>query len=75
MNAMFNTNSEIMIRQAGISDTGYSAIDERTGAKMSAYPEVEAVTGLIFTAVMLPAIEWFLYYPGICSQKSGCSAI
>jgi ABC-type antimicrobial peptide transport system permease subunit len=71
MNTMFNSNSEIMIRQAGISDTGYSAIDERTGAKISAYPEVKAVTGLIFTAVILPGSKGFFVIQGYAPKSLG----
>ena len=64
MNSTFNTDNEIMIRQAGISDTGYSAIDERTGGKIAALPQVDAVTGLIFTAVMLPNNSGFFVIQG-----------
>jgi ABC-type antimicrobial peptide transport system permease subunit len=64
MNSMFNDNVEIMIRQAGISDTGYSAIDERTGAKISAYSEVKDVSGLIFTAVAMPEAGGFFIIQG-----------
>jgi ABC-type antimicrobial peptide transport system permease subunit len=71
MNSMFNANSEIMIRQAGISDTGYSAIDERTGAKISAYPEVEAVSGLVFTAVVLPGSNGFFIIQGYAPKSLG----
>jgi ABC-type antimicrobial peptide transport system permease subunit len=45
---------EIMIRQANISDTSLSAIDERIGEKISALPEVENTSSLIFTAIMTP---------------------
>jgi ABC-type antimicrobial peptide transport system permease subunit len=71
MNTMFNTNSEIMIRQAGVSDTGYSAIDERSGAKISAFPEVEAITGLIFTAVVLPGSSGFFVIQGYAPNSFG----
>jgi putative ABC transport system permease protein len=64
MTTMFNANSEIMIRQAGISDTGYSAIDERSGAKIAAFPEVKAITGLVFTAAMLPGSSGFFVIQG-----------
>ncbi len=43
-------DAEIMIRQAGIADTGYSTIDERIGDKISLLPEVQNVSGLTFSA-------------------------
>ena len=43
-----------MLRQADIADTSLSAIDEHVGAKISAMPEVQSTSGMIFTAVMLP---------------------
>lgn len=64
MNDMFSVSSEIMIRQAGISDTGYSAIDERTGAKIAAFPEVKSITGLVFTAAVLPGSGGFFVIQG-----------
>ena len=71
LNDMFNTNSEIMLRQAGISDTGYSAIDELTGAKISAFPEVETITGLVFTAVVMPETQGFFIIQGYAPQSLG----
>lgn len=43
-----------MIRQADISDTELSAMDERIGDKISAWPEVQSVSGIIFNALMMP---------------------
>jgi ABC-type antimicrobial peptide transport system permease subunit len=60
MNNTFNTNSEILIRQAGISDTSYSAIDERSGGKIAALSEVDSVSGLVFTAAVLPNGGFFV---------------
>ncbi|NMB55603.1 MAG: FtsX-like permease family protein [Leptolinea sp.] len=60
MTSMFLTDSEIMIRQAGIADTSYSTIDERSGARIAALPEVKAITGLLFTAVVLPGKGFFV---------------
>ncbi len=45
---------EIMIRQADISDTELSAMDERIGEKISSWSEVQSVSGIIFTALMMP---------------------
>jgi len=47
-------DSEIMIRQAGVADTEYSAVDERYGDLIAALPEVAYVSGMNFTATMLP---------------------
>ncbi len=71
MTDMFNTDAEIMIRQAGISDTGYSAIDERAGTKISVFPEVEAITGLVFTAVVLPGSNGFFVIQGYAPSSFG----
>ncbi len=60
VNGMFDTfnrmggDAEIMIRQAGVADTEFSAIDERIGAKIAALPQVAYVSGLSFTATILP---------------------
>jgi len=43
-------DAEIMIRQAGIADTGYSTIDERVGDKIALLPGVQNVSGIGFTA-------------------------
>lgn len=55
-----STRAEIMIRQAGVGDTGFSFIDERIGEKIAAMPEVQSVSGILFTAVMLPENQGFL---------------
>ncbi len=46
--------AEVMVRQAGIADTSFSALDERIGERISAMPEVIDVSGLLFTATVLP---------------------
>ena len=58
------TNIEIMIRQADIADTGLSAVDERTGDKIAAMPEVKSASGMIFTAVMMPQAGGFFILQG-----------
>ena len=55
--------AEILIRQAEIADTSLSALDARVGAKIAGFPEVESVSGMILSAVVLPesggfAILW-----------------
>jgi putative ABC transport system permease protein len=49
-----SAEAEIMVRQAGIADTGYSALDERIGDRLAAYPEVAYVNGVVFTGTFLP---------------------
>lgn len=57
-------DAEIMIRQAGIADTGYSTIDERIGDKIALLPEVQSASGLIFTATALPDAGMFFILQG-----------
>ncbi|NLF52505.1 MAG: FtsX-like permease family protein [Leptolinea sp.] len=71
MNEMLTQDAEIMIRQAGVSDTGYSTIDERVGARIAAFPEVEAVSGLIFTAAVLPGSGGFFILQGCAPNSFG----
>jgi ABC-type lipoprotein release transport system permease subunit len=49
-----SADAEIMIRQANIADTELSALDERIGDKIAAYPEVAHVSALAFTGTILP---------------------
>jgi ABC-type lipoprotein release transport system permease subunit len=51
---VFSEDAQIILRQADVADTSLSAIDERIGDKLQAMPEVKGVSGLIFSAVMLP---------------------
>ena len=46
--------AEVMVRQAGISDTSYSALDERVGDKIEVLPGVSAVSGLSFSGTVIP---------------------
>ena len=62
---MFTGNNiEIMVRQADIADTSLSAVDERTGDKIAAMPEVKSASGMIFTAVMMPEAGGFFILQG-----------
>jgi ABC-type antimicrobial peptide transport system permease subunit len=45
------SNAHLMAIEAGVSDTGYSAIDERIGAHIAAHPEVAHVSGIVFWAL------------------------
>ncbi len=49
-----SAGSEIMVRQAGVADTEYSALDERVVDQIAALPEVAHVSGLAFSGTMLP---------------------
>ena len=61
MDQMFmETEAEIMIRQADVSDTSLSAIDERVGDKIAAMDEVENATGTVLTAVTMPKVGFFI---------------
>jgi len=68
---MLGSTAEIMIRQANISDTEFSVIDERIGEKLSAMPEVEAISGIFFTAVMLPEMKSFFIVWGYAPNEFG----
>jgi ABC-type antimicrobial peptide transport system permease subunit len=59
MEGLFGEQAEVMIRQADISDTSVSAVDERVGDTLTAMSEVRSVSGMIFTAVMLPESSGF----------------
>jgi len=60
---------QIMIRQSDISDTELSAIDERVGEKIGALSEVESVSGIIFTAAMLPDSGGFFVLQGYAPNE------
>lgn len=54
---------DIAIREADIADTSLSAIDERIGTKIASWPEVQDISGMNITAVMLPdAGSFFLIF-------------
>ncbi|MEA3350942.1 MAG: FtsX-like permease family protein [Chloroflexota bacterium] len=62
-------DAEIMIRQAGIADTGYSTIDERIGDKIAVLPEVQNVSGMAFTATVLPDAGAFFILQGLAPNE------
>jgi ABC-type antimicrobial peptide transport system permease subunit len=47
-------DAEIIVRQAGVADTEFSAVDERIGEKIAALPEVAFVSGMSFAGTILP---------------------
>ncbi len=54
------SGAEIVLRQAGASDTGYAFIDERIGERLIAMPEIKNVSGLAFTALAYPETTYFV---------------
>ena len=65
----FGSQAQIMVRQADIADTSLSAIDERVGDGIAALPDVEAVSGMIMSAVMLPEEGSFLILFGYSPRE------
>jgi ABC-type antimicrobial peptide transport system permease subunit len=60
-------DTEVVVREADVSDIAYSAIDERVTDKISALPAVKNASGVIFTAAVLPDAGLFMlqgYAPG-----------
>lgn len=72
---LLGSKAEIMIRQDNISDTSFSAIDERIAEKIAVMPEVEAVSGMIFTAVVMPEAGGFFVVQGYAPNEFGISRI
>lgn len=66
---ILGTNAEVMLRQANVSDTSFSAIDEQILGKIAALPEVQAVSGLIFTAVTMPEAGGFFIVQGYAPNE------
>ena len=65
LNSMaIGAGTEIMVRQSNIADTSLSALDQRIGARIAAFPEVENVSGMVFSAVMLPEVSSFFILQG-----------
>ncbi len=67
--ALFSTDSEVVLRQKEVSDTSQSALDERLGAKIAALPEVQAVSGMVITAVMMPGSSAFFIIQGYAPSE------
>jgi len=60
------SQTDLVAVEAGVSDGGYSAIDERVGARIAARPDVEAVSGMVLTAISteeMPLLMVFGYHP------------
>jgi ABC-type antimicrobial peptide transport system permease subunit len=70
MDAMaIGVDAEVMLRQADIADTSLSAIDNRVGERIAALPEVKSISGMIFTAVMLPEENSFFVLMGYAPNE------
>ncbi|MDZ4159576.1 MAG: FtsX-like permease family protein [Anaerolineaceae bacterium] len=61
--------AEVMVRQADIADTSFSAVDERIGSQIAAMPEVAYVSGMLMTAVMLPESGSFFLIQGYAPNE------
>ncbi|NPV55108.1 MAG: ABC transporter permease [Anaerolineae bacterium] len=57
-------NLEVMVTQRDVADTSTSAIDERIGDRIAAIPGVANISGIIFTAIVLPNNEGFFIIQG-----------
>ncbi|MGC8839718.1 MAG: ABC transporter permease, partial [Anaerolineae bacterium] len=58
--------AELAAMEAGVSDTSYSSIDQRVGARIAALPDVEAVAGMVLAVASsekVPLIIVFGYHP------------
>ena len=61
-----SSQAELMAIEADVSDTSYSSIDQRVGARIAALPDVEAVSGTIITVAStekMPMLIMFGYHP------------
>jgi len=63
------SEAEIMIRQADISDTSLSIVDDRAIDKLAAMPEVQSASGMVFTAVMMPEAGGFFLILGYAPNE------
>lgn len=61
------SNAHLVAIEADVSDFGYSAIDERVGARLAAHPEIEHVSGVVIGVLMnvgdAPFFLLFGYHP------------
>lgn len=56
--------SEIMVRQADVSDTSLSAIDQRLSTKIETLPGVRSTSGLVLAALAEPDLGTFMIILG-----------
>jgi ABC-type antimicrobial peptide transport system permease subunit len=55
---------EIMVRQADVADSSLSALNSSVGSKIAAMPNVAFVSGMMFTAVVMPESGSFFILQG-----------
>jgi ABC-type antimicrobial peptide transport system permease subunit len=65
------SEAEIMIRQADVSDTSLSVIDDRVVDKIAAMPEVRSASGVVFTGIMMPESGGFFIILGYAPNEFG----
>ncbi len=68
-NMISGSDAEIMIRQADISDTSLSIVDERVIDKIAAMPEVRSASGIVFTGVVMPELGGFFIIQGYAPNE------
>jgi ABC-type antimicrobial peptide transport system permease subunit len=59
---MVSTDVELVARQKDASDTSYSAISEKIGRQIAATPGVESVSGIVFSAMVVDEMPFFLLF-------------
>ena len=59
---MVSTDVELVARQKDASDTAYSAISEKIGRQIAATPGVESVSGIVFSAMVVDEMPFFLVF-------------
>jgi ABC-type antimicrobial peptide transport system permease subunit len=59
---MVSTDVELVARQKDASDTAYSAISEKVGRQIAATPGVESVSGIVFSAMTVDEMPFFLLF-------------
>jgi ABC-type antimicrobial peptide transport system permease subunit len=59
---MVSTDVELVARQKDVSDTSYSAISEKIGRQIAATPGVESVSGIVFSAMVVDKMPFFLLF-------------
>ncbi|MFQ6101050.1 MAG: ABC transporter permease [Anaerolineae bacterium] len=63
---MTSAQTDLLAIEADVSDTSYSAVDQRVGARIAALPQVKAVSGVIITVSSTeenPLLIVFGYHP------------
>jgi ABC-type lipoprotein release transport system permease subunit len=64
---MGGSNAHLVAIEADVSDFGYSAIDERVGARLAAHPDIDHVSGIVVGVLLnvgdAPFFILFGYHP------------